>query len=134
MYLQEKPGCGLIELSARNRFIGTMKKITLLAALSVVFLTGCASTSTRYADEGLPASQLAFTPVTSPQLLVKWANQYPHIRAMDTFIMATPTDQEVSNAEVAEFRADMTPGSVYVEAAGGESPAYRVIRHTPHQR
>jgi hypothetical protein len=113
------------------------KQLLLLATLgTATFLVGCASTSTqRAASEGSVSSQLAFTPVTSPKELVKWAHDFPTVRVMESYTMAAPATVEAPVADLPTFSVNLPPGSVFVEAAGGESgTTYRVIRHTPHQR
>lgn len=115
-----------------------MKKqlILLAAAVTTTFLVGCASTSNQY-GEGTPASQLAFTPVTSPAELVKWAHDFPNLRSMESYTFAAPVDTGAVGDELPEFSVNLPPGSVFVEPAGGpgdEPRTYRIIRHTPHQK
>lgn len=110
------------------------KELLLLAAVTTTLLAGCASTNPQYSETGMPASQLAFTPVTSPEELVKWAQTFPNFRVMESYVMAAPTSVQAPVADLPTFSVYLPPGSVFVEAAGGETTTYRVIRHTPHQR
>lgn len=105
----------------------------LLASLGTLVLVGCATPN---GSSTTANSQLGFTPVTTPEILVKWAQDFPNVKALETYVMAVPaeTDEPVEN--LPEFSVNLPPGSVFVEPAGGEGPLvpYTLIRHTPHPR
>lgn len=111
-----------------------MKKevLVLLMALATVVFTGCATYTTD--RDGMASSQLGFTPVTHPELLVKWANDFPSIRAMEKYVMIAPAEVDEPVDDLPRFSLDLPPGAVFVEPAAGEMETYRVIHHTPHQR
>jgi len=116
--------------------------IALIAGAGIVLLTGCAATDTRYSANETPmaTSTLASTPVTSPEELVKWTQYYPNhrsggmLRSTEFYTFVVPAEETADLASLPAFSESLPPGSVFVEAAGGEMKAYRVIRHTPNQR
>src|SRR5437870_412348 len=116
------------------------KELIPLLAVGAALFTGCSSTGTRYSQTDMPASTLSFSPVTSPQELVKWASLFPNIRSIDTYVLSAP-------ATLPAFSESMPPGTEFREAAGAEvtpegtrvytAPApegYTVILHRPSQR
>ena len=110
-------------------------KLTILlgAAAAVALLSGCA-TSNVASNEGMPASALSFSPVTSTDDLVKWSGSFPNIRSIETYTFAAPATTEEPIEELPSFSENLQPGSLFTEPAGGEMKAYRIIRHTPNQR
>lgn len=80
-------------------------------------------------------SALSFSPETRPT----WVNKFPfydwNLAVVETYTFAVPDPDLTLTAgtDAPAFRADMEPGSVFVEAAGGagEITAGRVIRHSP---
>lgn len=124
------------------RTLPLITKSALAGALAFL-ITGCAGTSdSRLAADGgvapTPFSTLTFSPVTEPDLLVKWSQDFPGLRKMETYTLAAPVGETeiTGTTTVAGFREDLAPGTVFVEAAGaGVDPEpRRVIRHAPHQR
>ncbi|MEW6159068.1 MAG: hypothetical protein AB1813_16710 [Verrucomicrobiota bacterium] len=111
------------------------KKITILSLFGAALLTGCA---TAPGPEGGiaagPVSVLSFSPVTDPVEMVKWSRTFPGIRSIESYTMIVPVAVETSPTELPTFSEALPPGAVFVEAAGGETRTYRVIRHAPHQR
>ena len=77
---------------------------------------------------------------SSPETRATWVNRFPfsasspQIRSIETYTFAVPSDVDVVDADAPEFRADLPPGSVFVEAAGGvgEVRTGRVIQHSPN--
>lgn len=70
-----------------------------------------------------------------------WVNKFPfynhNLRTMETYTFAVPDSSiamAADNKTAPEFTADLAPGTVYVEAAGGsgEVRTGRVIRHSPN--
>jgi hypothetical protein len=70
-----------------------------------------------------------------------WLNRHPfydyNLRTMETYTFAAPDpglNMASTDTGAPEFSVDLEPGSVYVEAAGGEGEvrAGRVIRHSPN--
>jgi hypothetical protein len=121
--------------------LSCITKLASVAAFGTLFLTGCASSyDNSYTSTDEARSQLAFTPVTNPEELVKWNSFYSGnttapLMGIDTYTMLVPVeDVDVSTENLPEFSADLPSGSVYMEAAGAERKAYRIIRHTPNQR
>lgn len=112
-----------------------MKKesLILVAAIGTSLLMGCA---TPY-GEGAPSnSALGFTPVTTPEIMVKWSQDFPNIQVLESYVMTVPADTYESIDELPQFSLDLPPGAVFVEPAGGEREMVpsRLIRHTPHSR
>lgn len=69
----------------------------------------------------------------------QWVNKFPfydlNLRTVETYTFAAPDpglDFASADTSAPEFSVDLEPGSVYVEAAGGEGEvrAGRVIRHS----
>ncbi len=115
-----------------------MKKdliILLAATIGTTVLTGCSSLNSGYGGEATgPVSALAFSPVTSPEQLVKWAQDFPTLRSIETYTFIVPVSVSQPTENLPAFSENLPPGSVFVEAAGGESKTYRVIRHSPNTR
>ncbi len=125
-------------------------KLAASAALGTFLLSGCATPNhdtgmAGTATESAP-STLSFSPVTDPRELTKWSMSpyfQRNLRSIDTYVLATPAPGAIATAEtttlpegtpVPEFTANLEPGQVFVESAGGEVRTYRVITHRPNQR
>jgi hypothetical protein len=112
-----------------------MKNIILLAAIGTAALTGCSTMNDRSSAESSGVgSALSFSPVTSPEELVKWSGTFRNVRSIETYTFVAPTTVSEPIDSLPEFSESLPPGSVFVEAAGGEPQPYRVIRHSPHAR
>jgi hypothetical protein len=81
-------------------------------------------------------SALSFVPDTRP----KWVNKFPlewNERVVEVYTFRVP-EKGLNVATTTEtaptYTADMTPGSVFVEAAGGKGEVrpVRVIQHSPN--
>lgn len=107
--------------------------ILLGAVAAIALFSGCA-TSNVASNEGMPASALSFSPVTTADDLVKWSGTFPNIRSIEIYTFAAPATTEEPIEEISTFSENLPPGSLFTEAAGGEMKTYRVIRHAPHQR
>ena len=61
---------------------------------------------------------------SSPETRATWVNRFPfsasspQLRSIETYTFAVPADVDV-DADAPEFSADLPPGTVFVEAAGG---------------
>ena len=138
-------------------------KLGLLAGAVALIATGCASSGVaRYdsdsasgtevavradTDNGIRAdadlddasgrpqavSTLSFVPITAAKRVGAWPAEW-NVRANEIYTFVVPaTDVQVS-ANLPSYSDDLPNGSVFSEAAGGESGAYRVIRHSPNPR
>lgn len=81
-------------------------------------------------------SALSFGPETRPTHVNKWPFYDWNVRVIETYTFAVP-DPDLSvttTSDYPEFSANLAPGSVFVEAAGGEGEvrAGRVIQHSPN--
>jgi hypothetical protein len=119
------------------------KDVMILGAgVGLMLLTGCAATNSRYSSTDVPmaTSTLASAPVTTPEELVKWTQYFPNhrsggfFRSTETYTFVVPASSDVPASELPTFSESLPTGSVFAEAAGGETKTYRVIRHTPNQR
>jgi hypothetical protein len=113
-------------------------RVLLVSAVSSLFFTGCAMPRLGQAQVDVPAeSNLAFVPVTHARVLSKWAQDFPHLRATETyrFIDPTPaTPPRIAPAPGRVVQEDLPPGEYYVDVVGGERRYHRVIYHRPHTR
>jgi hypothetical protein len=83
-------------------------------------------------------SALSLMPETRP----KWINKFPlewNPQVIEVYTFRVPADDVARNDAIATapaFSANLTPGTVYVEAAGGagETRPVRVIQHSPNPR
>jgi hypothetical protein len=110
-------------------------KGTALAALlaGAAVLSGCSTNDVSFSPTTRPQSQLAFSPVTAPDLLITWSRDYPNMRSIDTYYLVVPAESDDVVVR-SEFDVDTESGAAFYEAAGSVPPGYRLIRHTPNQR
>jgi hypothetical protein len=112
-------------------------RVLLVSAISSLFFTGCAMPRLGQAQVDVPAeSNLAFVPVTHARVLSKWAQDFPHLRATETYRFIDPTPATPPRIAPAPVRVqeDLPPGEYYVDVVGGERRYHRVIYHRPHTR
>jgi hypothetical protein len=116
----------------------TRYSLLLAASVGATFLTGCAMNrdTTQHAAL-MPNSTIAFTPVTTPDDLTRWASIHPNMRAIETYTIVVPSEPQagVTVQEGSLSSAEtMEPGTYFHEAAGGAGgETYKVIRYTPNQ-
>jgi hypothetical protein len=115
------------------------------AALGAVLFTGCATVERGYDDAAvMPASALAYTPVTDPETLVKWSGTMfqDQLRSVDTYYFVVPdTRYYRTGPDWATARERPLDDPRFRDAAGTPGPyqyetgGYRIIRHQPgHHR
>lgn len=78
-------------------------------------------------------STLSFTPITRAKRVGAWPHEW-NVRANEIYTFVVPADDVQVSATTRGYSDDLRNGEVFVEAAGGESQAYRVIRHSPNPR
>jgi hypothetical protein len=80
-----------------------------------------------------------------PETRADWVNRFPfydisrQMRTIETYTFAVPDDKvqaSIETSNLPQFSADLPPGSVFVESAGGagEVRTGRVIQHSPNPR
>src|ERR1700733_2961187 len=101
-----------------------MKKtnVLMLGAAAAAIFTGCSSMNGERTTATEPVhvnnavvSTLSFVPSTDPIVLTRWPREW-NIQSIDAYTFVVP--EKVADASTLPvFRADLEPGTVFVEAA-----------------
>jgi hypothetical protein len=114
----------------------SIQKLSFLA-VSVAFLAvGCSSTQvSRNGNDGTTPQAVSVLSY-SPKTVAIDMNKYPkewNVRSIERYTFAVPDPTVEVSANLPTFNEDLTPGSVFVEAAGADNTQQvrRVIVHSP---